>query len=466
MSKARDTAHTRLEHDTLGSIEVAATAAWGAQTERARANFGISDERMPRALVHALIRVKRAAARCNGAHGRLAPEVAAAIVAAADELLAGAHADAFPLPVWQSGSGTQTHMNVNEVLANLASERLGGARGDARLVHPNDHVNLGQSSNDCFPTAMHIAIVEAIRHALLPALRALAATLAGKAAQFAGLVKIGRTHLQDATPLTLGQEISGWVAQLEQAAAAIEQASAPLHALALGGTAVGTGLNAPPGFGEEVIAELARESGLPFVQAPNAFRALAAHDDIVYAHGALKSLATALTKIANDVRWLASGPRAGIGELSLPANEPGSSIMPGKVNPTQCEMIVMICCQVLGNDVTLASGAAAGNFELNVCKPLIANAMLQSLRLLGDGMQSFERHCARGLAANGVRIAELRDRSLMLVTALAPHIGYDRAAAIAKHAWRAGGTLREAALELGYVSAADFDTWVDPRHMV
>ena len=457
---------TRREHDTLGEIDVPADAPWGAQTERARAHFRISTERMPPELLLALVRIKRVAALCNGARGLLDVDVARAIAAVADEILAGAHPDAFPLPVWQTGSGTQTHMNVNEVLANLASQRLGGGRGAARVVHPNDQVNLGQSSNDVFPTAMHLAVVTGVHGRLLPALQRLRETLAAKAARYATLVKIGRTHLQDATPLTLGQEISGWVAQLDHAAAAIGAATAPLYRLAIGGTAVGTGLNAPRGLDAEIAAMLARETGFPFVVAPNRFSALASHDDLLFAHGALKSLATALTKIANDVRWLASGPRAGLGELRLPANEPGSSIMPGKINPTQCEALVMLCCQVFGNDVAITAGAAAGNFELNVCKPLIAHNLLQSLRLLADGMASFDEHCVHGLVPDEARIAELVGRSLMLVTALSPHIGYERAAEIAHRAHGDGTTLREAALALGCVTGDEFDAWVNPADMV
>jgi len=458
-------AMTRTETDSQGAIEVAADALWGAQTERALLHFRISDERMPHALLMALVRVKRAAAAANAERGLIPADIARTIVAAADEILAGQHADAFPLPVWQTGSGTQTHMNVNEVLANRASELLGAGRGARRIVHPNDHVNLGQSSNDVVPSAMHVAAAEGLTRQLLPALQALRATLARKSAAFADVVKIGRTHLQDATPLTLGQEMSGWVAQLDHAQAGILRALEPLHALAIGGTAVGTGLNAPPGFGDEVAARLAAATGLPFRSAANKFAALAAHDELLAAHGALKVLAAALTKIANDVRWLASGPRAGLGELRLPENEPGSSIMPGKVNPTQAEALLMVCCQVFGNDAALTHAAAGGNFQLNVCKPVIAYAWLQSLRLLTDGMASFDHHCAQGIEADRERISELVGRSLMLVTALSPHIGYDRAAEIAKHAHRNGTTLRDAALALGHVSAEDFDRWVSPAQM-
>ena len=457
---------TRTERDAFGPIDVPAGALWGAQTQRSLHHFAISTERMPSALLHALAEVKRACAVVNGEFGLLATDKMAAIIAAADEVLEGAHPEAFPLSVWQTGSGTQTNMNMNEVLANRASELLGGERGMARRVHPNDHVNLGQSSNDIFPTAMHVAAVTTLNDDLLPALQALGAVLAVKATEFADIVKIGRTHLQDATPLTVGQEMSGWVAQLDHAEQAIVASLPALEALAVGGTAVGTGLNAPPGFGEQVALELADRSGLPFRSAPNKFAALAGHDALASAHGALKTLATALMKIANDVRWLASGPRSGLGELSIPENEPGSSIMPGKVNPTQCEAMTMLCCQVFGNDVALTVGAASGNFELNVFKPLIIHNFLSSVRLLADGMRSFEQHCARGIEVNAPRIAELLARSLMLVTALSPHIGYDRASEIAKQAHHMGTSLREAALALGYVTDEQFDAWVRPEDMV
>jgi fumarate hydratase class II len=357
-------------------------------------------------------------------------------------------------------------MNVNEVLANRASELLGGTRGDGRLVHPNDDVNRGQSSNDIFPTAMHVAAAIGISQRLLPALRRLKTTLSGKASAFADIVKIGRTHLQDATPLSLGQEFSGYVAQLHHAEDVIVATLPSLHPLAVGGTAVGTGLNTHPEFGARVAAELATRSGLPFVSAANKFAALAANDGIVAAHGALKTLAVALMKIANDVRWLASGPRSGLGEITIPENEPGSSIMPGKINPTQCEALTMLCCQVLGNDVAIGIGGASGNFELNVFKPLLAHNILQSIRLLADGMDSFDRHCARGIAANRERISELMERSLMLVTALAPHIGYDKAAEIAKRASHEGTTLRAAALASGHVTAEEFARWVVPAEMI
>ncbi|MBW7861199.1 MAG: class II fumarate hydratase [Rhodocyclaceae bacterium] len=458
-------AETRTETDSFGPIEVPAERLWGAQTQRSLLHFAISSERMPDDLIRALAAVKRACAMVNSDLGLLDRKMADAIVAAADEVLAGRHPHEFPLSVWQTGSGTQTNMNMNEVLANRASELLGGTRGAGRLVHANDAVNLGQSSNDLFPTAMHVAACEGLRERLLPALRALRDRLAERSAAFAGIVKIGRTHLQDATPLTLGQEFSGYVAQLQQAESCVTAALPALYALAVGGTAVGTGLNTHAEFGARVAAELSRRHGVPYVVVGNRFAALAAHDALVAAHGALKTLAAALMKIANDIRWLASGPRSGLGELSLPENEPGSSIMPGKVNPTQCEALTMVCCQVFGNDVALSFGGASGNFELNVYKPLIAHCFLQSVRLLADGMTSFEAHCVRGIEARPARIAELVARSLMLVTALVPHIGYDRAAEIAKRAHAEGCTLKEAALALGYVSAADFERWVQADAM-
>jgi len=457
---------TRTERDTFGPIEVPAERLWGAQTQRSLQFFRISSERMPPELIRALLLVKRAAARVNLALGALPADKAGAIVAAAEEALAGAHDGEFPLAVWQTGSGTQTNMNVNEVLANRASEILGGTRGEARLVHPNDDVNRGQSSNDVFPTAMNVAAAEATAQRLLPALRKLRETLSAKAENFAAVVKIGRTHLQDATPLTLGQEFSGYAAQLAHAQAHIEAALPHLCELAQGGTAVGTGLNTHREFGARVAADLAAATGLPFVSAPNKFEAMAAADAQVNLHGALKSLAAALFKIANDVRWLASGPRSGLGEISIPENEPGSSIMPGKVNPTQCEALTMLSAQVFGNDVAVNIGGASGNFELNVYRPLIIHNVLQSIRLLGEGMASFEQHCARGIEPNRARIDELLERSLMLVTALNPHIGYDKAAAIAKKAHREGTTLKQAALALGYVTAAEFDTWVRPDRMI
>ena len=456
---------TRTEKDSFGPIEVPADRLWGAQTERSRRFFRISSERMPLAVVHALALVKRCAAVVNASLGLLEAKKSQAIVSAADEVLAGCHDEEFPLVVWQTGSGTQSNMNVNEVIANRASEIFGGERGLKRLLHPNDDVNLGQSSNDVFPTAMHIAAAASVNDVLV-SLGVLKNSLQEKSRQFDAIIKIGRTHLQDATPLTLGQEFSGYVAQLEQSRQALDAVMPGLCRLAIGGTAVGTGLNTHAQFSERVAAEVARMSGLPFAPAPNKFAALAGHEALVFAHGALKTLAAALMKIANDVRLLASGPRSGIGEISLPENEPGSSIMPGKVNPTQAEAMTMLCAQVFGNDVALNIGGASGHFELNVYKPLIINAFLQSARLLADGMASFEEHCVRGIVANEVRIRDQLERSLMLVTALAPHIGYDRAAEIAKKAHKEGSTLREAAGALGYVKAEDFDRWVRPEDMV
>jgi len=455
-------AATRLERDTFGPIAVPQDKLWGAQTQRSLINFKISGERQPRALLHALALVKKAAALVNLDLKKLDPKKGEAIVKAADEVLSGRHDDEFPLVVWQTGSGTQSNMNVNEVLANRASEMLGGERGQKRLVHPNDDVNLGQSSNDVFPTAMHIAAALAIDEVLAGA-GALRTALAAKGRAFDQVVKIGRTHLQDATPLTLGQEFSGYVAQLGHAEKAIKSAQAGLYELAIGGTAVGTGLNTHPDFARQVCANLALQA--PFVPAANKFAALAGHEALLSAHGALKTLAAALFKIANDIRLLASGPRSGFGELRIPENEPGSSIMPGKVNPTQAEALTMLCVQVMGNDVAIGIGGASGHLELNVYKPMLIHAFLQSARLLADGCRSFEEHCVRGIEPDAGRIRELLERSLMLVTALSPHIGYDRAAEIAKKAHREGSTLRAAALALGYVSAADFDRWVRPETM-
>ncbi len=456
----------RIERDTFGAINVPAHQLWGAQTQRSLQNFDISGERQPHEIIKALAQVKRASAVVNQGLGLQDGTKTQAIVAAADEVIAGQHAGEFPLVVWQTGSGTQTNMNVNEVLANRASEILGGERGEGRLVHPNDDVNRSQSSNDVFPTAMHVAAVDALTHRLLPALGRLHATLAQKAHDFDGIVKIGRTHLQDATPLTLGQEFSGYVAQLKHGERHIRAALPHLYELALGGTAVGTGLNAPKGYAEQGAAELARLTGLPFVTAPNKFEALASVDALVHAHGALKTLAASLMKIANDIRWLASGPRSGIGELSIPENEPGSSIMPGKVNPTQSEAVTMLAAQVFGNDVAINFGGASGNFELNVFRPMVAYNFMQSVRLLADGMVSFNDHCAVGIEPNRARITELVDRSLMLVTALNTHIGYDKAAFIAKRAHQEGSSLREAAVASGYVTGAQFDQWVVPANMV
>ena len=457
---------TRMESDSFGPIAVPAQRLWGAQTQRSLIHFAISGEKQPRELLHALALVKRASAAVNHKLGLLDEKKTKAILAAADEVLEDKHPEEFPLVVWQTGSGTQSNMNMNEVLANRASELLGGQRGEGRLVHPNDDVNKSQSSNDVFPTAMHVAAVVALQQRLLPALELLRQTLADKSTAFADLVKIGRTHLQDATPLTLGQEISGWVAQLSHGAAHVQAALPHLNELALGGTAVGTGLNAPKGYAEAVAKELARLTGENLVTAPNKFEALASCDALVHAHGALKTLAASLMKIANDVRWLASGPRSGIGEIRIPENEPGSSIMPGKVNPTQCEALTMACAQVLGNDVAINVGGSSGNFELNVFRPMVAHNFLQSVRLLADGMRSFNDHCAVGIEPNRERIDELVERSLMLVTALNPHIGYDKAATIAKKAHQEGSTLRAAAIASGHLTAQQFDAWVVAKNMV
>ena len=457
---------TRMESDSFGPIAVPAQRLWGAQTQRSLIHFAISGEKQPRELLHALALVKRASAAVNHKLGLLDEKKTKAILAAADEVLEDKHPEEFPLVVWQTGSGTQSNMNMNEVLANRASELLGGQRGEGRLVHPNDDVNKSQSSNDVFPTAMHVAAVVALQQRLLPALELLRQTLADKSTAFADIVKIGRTHLQDATPLTLGQEISGWVAQLSHGAAHVQAALPHLNELALGGTAVGTGLNAPKGYAEAVAKELARLTGENLVTAPNKFEALASCDALVHAHGALKTLAASLMKIANDVRWLASGPRSGIGEIRIPENEPGSSIMPGKVNPTQCEALTMACAQVLGNDVAINVGGSSGNFELNVFRPMVAHNFLQSVRLLADGMRSFNDHCAVGIEPNRERIDELVECSLMLVTALNPHIGYDKAATIAKKAHQEGSTLRAAAIASGHLTAQQFDAWVVAKNMV
>ena len=457
---------TRTETDSMGAIEVPADRYWGAQTQRSLEHFDIGGERFPRAMIRALGLVKQACAVVNRELGLLPGERAQAIIAAADEVIAGALDEHFPLVIWQTGSGTQTNMNANEVIANRAIERLGGRMGSKRPVHPNDDVNRSQSSNDVFPTAMHVAAVEEIGGRLLPAVARLRETLGRKAHAFAEIVKIGRTHLQDATPLTLGQEFSGYVAMLAQAEATIRAALPALCELAIGGTAVGTGLNAPAGFGDRVARTLAALTGQPFISAPNKFQALGSHEADVAMSGALRTLACALMKIANDVRWLASGPRAGLGELAIPENEPGSSIMPGKVNPTQCEALTMVCAQVMANDVAVGIGGASGNFELNVYKPLICHNLLRSVRLLADACRSFREHCAEGIEPRLDRIRAHVESSLMLVTALAPHIGYDRAAEIAKRAHREGTTLREAAVALGHVTAEEFDRLVRPEAMV
>jgi fumarate hydratase class II len=454
-----------MEHDSLGDVEVDAGCLWGAQTQRSLQHFAISTEQMPDELIVALAEVKRAAALVNIALQRLERKKGQAIVQAADEIIGGQHAGEFPLRIWQTGSGTQSNMNMNEVLANRGSELLGGSRGAQRLIHPNDDVNLGQSSNDIFPTAMYVAASLAVHRNLLPALRGLHRTLQNKAEEFSDIIKIGRTHLQDATPLTLGQEFSAYVEQLAQDETNISLALPALQELAVGGTAVGTGLNTHPEFGDRVAAELQQRTGIHFRSAANKFAALAAHDALVGMHGNLKTLAASMMKIANDIRWLASGPRSGLGELSIPENEPGSSIMPGKINPTQSEAVTMLCCQIFGNDVAINFGGASGNFELNVFKPLLAHNFLQSVRLLSDGISSFDKHCAQGIVANRAHIAELMSRSLMLVTALTPHIGYDKAAQIAKYAHQHQATLKEAAIALSYVSAEDFDRWVQPGEM-
>ncbi len=450
----------------MGPIEVDDARYWGAQTQRSLQNFRIGLEKMPREVVGALATIKKASALVNASLGLLDPALAQAIASAADEVIRGDLDDEFPLAVWQTGSGTQTNMNVNEVIASRVNEALGGTRAAKGVCHPNDHVNLSQSSNDVFPSAMNLAVGARIDAHLLPAVAALRDTLAAKADAFADIVKIGRTHLQDATPLTLGQEIGGWVAQLDIAIAAIRATLPGLSELALGGTAVGTGLNTHPEYAERVAAKLAELTGRPLVTARNKFAALAGHDAIVLAHGTIKTLATALFKIANDIRWLASGPRAGIGELLIPENEPGSSIMPGKVNPTQAEAMTMVCAQVFGNDVAITLGGASGNFELNVYKPLIAHATLQSIRLLGDACLSFDEHCARGIEPNRAEIDRKLHASLMLVTALAPHIGYDKAAKVARHAHEHGIGLREAGIALGLLTGEQFDEWVKPEDMV
>ncbi len=456
----------RIETDSFGPIEVPADRLWGAQTQRSLQNFRIGGERMPEPLIRALGLQKRAAAAVNIALGALDPVLGAAILAAADEVIDGRLADHFPLVVWQTGSGTQTNMNANEVIANRAIALLGGVVGSKTPVHPNDHVNLGQSSNDSFPTAMHIAAAVEITRHLIPALERLRAALDAKAEEFAAIVKIGRTHLQDATPLTLGQEFSGYAAQIAYGIERVSAGLPQLYRLAQGGTAVGTGLNARVGFAERFAEEAARLTGLPFVTAANKFEALATHDSLVDLHGRLNTLAVSLMKIANDLRLLGSGPRSGLGELSLPENEPGSSIMPGKVNPTQSEAMTMVCAQVMGNQTTVTIAGATGHFELNVFKPVIATSVLQSIRLLGDAAASFTENCVVGITANRERIAQLVGDSLMLVTALNPHIGYDNAAKIAKKAHAEGTSLKQAGVALGLVTAEQFDAWVRPESMV
>lgn len=456
--------HVRIEKDSFGEIEVPATHYWGAQTQRSLHHFKISHEKMDQELIKALVLIKKAAAEVNEEMKTIPLAKSLAIKGAADEILSGRHMEEFPLSVWQTGSGTQTNMNVNEVIANLANEIMGGKKGD-KLVHPNDDVNRGQSSNDVFPTAMSIAATRVIVMDLLPALEKLKSSFQKKSEEFWNVTKIGRTHLMDATPLTLGQELSGYVSQLDHSIKHIESSLPHLSELALGGTAVGTGLNAPVGFAERAAEVLSLYTGLKFVSASNKFEALAANDAIVQAHGALKGLAASLLKIANDIRWLASGPRSGLGEISIPENEPGSSIMPGKVNPTQCEAMTMLCAQVMGNDVAIGIGGASGNFELNVFKPLLIYNFLQSVRLLSDGCSSFEKFCVSGIEPRLKNIDEHLRKSLMLVTSLNPHIGYDNAAKIAKKAHREDKTLKEVAIELGLVTSEEFDLWVRPEDM-
>jgi fumarate hydratase, class II len=458
---------TRIEKDTMGEIEVAADRYWGAQTERSLHHFqaGKGRDTMPREMIRAFGLLKKAAALVNAELGILAKDKADLIVKAADEVIAGKLDDHFPLVVWQTGSGTQSNMNANEVISNRAIEIAGGQMGSKKPVHPNDDVNKAQSSNDTFPTAMHIAAAEVLVKDLKPAVEQLLKTLRKKEKQYASVVKIGRTHLMDAVPLTLGQEISGWAQQLENALARVELVLPQVLELAIGGTAVGTGLNTHPQFADKAARSISDLTGLPFKSAPNKFEALAAHDALVFAHGALKTLACSMMKIANDVRWLASGPRAGLAEIRIPENEPGSSIMPGKVNPTQSEAVTMICAQVLGNDAAINVGGASGNFELNVFKPLIIHNFLHSAKLLAAGCRGFEEHCARGLEADEKRIDELMRRSLMLVTALNPHIGYDNAAKIAKTAHHEGLTLKEAALKLKLLDEKQFQDWIKPEEM-
>ncbi|URR36248.1 class II fumarate hydratase [Thermosynechococcus sp. HN-54] len=460
------TTATRIEYDSLGAIEVPADCYWGAQTARSLKYFPMGHERMPLEVIHAMARLKKAAAIANRDLGVLAADKAAWIIQAADEVIEGRWDDQFPLSIWQTGSGTQTNMNVNEVIANRAIELAGGVKGSKTPIHPNDHVNCSQSSNDTFPTAMHIATVIALHEHLLPMLRHLLTVLQEKVIAFADIIKIGRTHLMDAVPLTLGQEFSGYASQIAACQAHIEYALQHLYPLAIGGTAVGTGLNAPAGFGDRVAAELAQMTGYPFCKVENPFAALAAHDPLVMLSGALKTLAAAMMKMANDIRWLGSGPRCGLGELILPANEPGSSIMPGKVNPTQCEALTMVCVQVMGNDAAVGIAGSQGNFELNVYKPLIIHNVLRSIKLLSDAGQAFTEFCLVGIEPNREQIQRHLERSLMLVTALNPHIGYDKAAAVAKKAYSEGKTLKEAAVELGYLTAEEFDQWVRPEFML
>ncbi|CEE00424.1 Fumarate hydratase class II [Caldibacillus thermoamylovorans] len=455
----------RIEKDTMGEVKVPANKLWGAQTQRSLQNFAISTETMPEELIKAFAILKRSCAIVNNKLGKLSDEKAKAIVTAADEIIEGKHEGEFPLKIWQTGSGTQSNMNLNEVIANRGNQLL-AEQGASQKLHPNDDVNMGQSSNDTFPTAMHIATTNYVQTYLIPEIEKLKATLEEKSQAFMDIVKIGRTHLQDATPLTLGQEISGWVHMLERSLEFVKESSDKMKALAIGGTAVGTGINTHPEFGKLVSGEISKFTGIEFYSSENKFHALTSHDEVAYAHGALKALAADLMKIANDVRWLASGPRCGIGEITIPENEPGSSIMPGKVNPTQSEAITMIAVQVMGNDATIGFAASQGNFELNVFKPVILYNFLQSARLLADGIRSFNDHCAVGIEPNREVITKNLNESLMLVTALNPHIGYEKAAQIAKLAHKEGTTLKEAALKLGYLTSEEFDKYVNPADMV
>lgn len=458
--------NTRIERDSFGPIEVAQNRLWGAQTQRSLTQFDISNEKMPLEFIKALALVKQVCIIVNTELGLLSKDKSTHLLFAVEEVLSGSLNSEFPLSVWQTGSGTQTNMNMNEVLANRAIQLMGGALGKDHYIHPNDDVNLGQSSNDVIPTAMHVAAVLQLEKVLLPALDGLIEALDIKSVEFTEIIKVGRTHLQDAVPLSLGQEFSGYVAQLTIARQAVLLALPLLLNLAIGATAVGTGLNTHPEFGERVAQELNEATGIPFAAAPNKFAALAGHEPLVFAHGALKTIATALMKISTDIRWMASGPRSGLGEIMIPENEPGSSIMPGKVNPTQCEALAMICYQVLGNDVTIGMSAASGNFELNVFKPVILHNFLQSIRILANGMSSFALHCVQGITPNLPRIDELMNRSLMLVTALSPHIGYDRCAMIAKSAYENNMSLKEAAIASGFVTDVQFDAWVQPKNLL
>lgn len=457
---------TRTEHDSFGPIEVPSDHHWGAQTQRSLENFKISTEKMPMELIKALAIIKKSAAIVNKDLGKIDANKSAAIIAAADEVIAGLHDDEFPLVIWQTGSGTQTNMNMNEVLANLASEKLGAGKGAARSIHPNDDVNKGQSSNDVFPTAMHIAAAKAIHDQVIPAVTELRNALDAKSKEFADIIKIGRTHLQDATPLTLGQEFSGYVEEIDISLEFIKGTLPRIYQLAIGGTAVGTGLNAHPEFATRMCKQFVKETNIEFRSASNKFAALAGHEPMISAHSALKTLASALFKIANDIRWLASGPRSGLSEISIPENEPGSSIMPGKVNPTQCEAMTMACARVFGNDTVINFCGASGNFELNVYKPVIIDAFMQSVRLMTDASTSFRIKCVQGIRANIENITNLMNRSLMLATALTPHIGYDKSAKIAMYASKNNLSLKESALQFGGLTSEQFDEWVIPEDMI